>query len=283
MEHMGKTHMKKIKVVAVVGPTASGKSALGVKIAKERGGEVISVDSRQVYKGLDIGTGKVTKREMRGVPHHLLDVMSPKKTMSAHDFALRAERAINDIHTRGKLPILVGGTGFWLDALIYDGALPDIAPNQALRKKLEKKSSDELYALLEKKDSDRAAEMDPKNKRRLIRSLEIADALGRVPKQKRKLRYSIEVVMISLPKEELRKRIHDRLHARMKRGMIAEAKRLHQQGLSWRRMEELGLEYRYLARYLQGKVSKERMLEELEAKIWQYAKRQMRWFAKNSN
>jgi tRNA dimethylallyltransferase len=266
-----------IKVLVIVGPTASGKTTLSIRLAKKYGGEIVSVDSRQVYKGLDIGTGKVTRREMRGVRHHLLDVVGPKKNMSAHDFVVHASRAIREIDARGKLPILVGGTGFWLDALLYEGALPDVPANLDMRKKLEKEKTETLYATLEKKDPTRARAVDPKNRRRIIRALEVVEALGRVPKRKKKWRYDVEFVVLSPSREVLRRRIRARLLARMRRGMVAEARRLHARGLSWRRMEELGLEYRYLARYLQNKISKEKMLEELEAKIWQYAKRQKRW------
>jgi len=166
------------KVLIIVGPTASGKSALAIEIAKKLSGEVISADSRQVYRGLDIGTGKVTKREMRGIPHHLLDVASPKRVLSAGDFVARASRAIADITARGKLPIVAGGTGFYIDALMRRVALGKAPPNPALRKKLAEKSATQLFALLKKRDPTRAASMDTpserNNKLRLIRALEIA-------------------------------------------------------------------------------------------------------------
>src|SRR5580693_2616583 len=128
------------KVLVIVGPTASGKSALAVALAKKFKGEIISADSRQVYRGLNIGTGKITKREMRGVPHHLLDVVSPKKIFTAHDFVTHARRAISNIAKRGKLPIIAGGTGFYIDALVGRIVLPDVPVDEKLRARLEKKS-----------------------------------------------------------------------------------------------------------------------------------------------
>src|SRR3989344_2993718 len=163
----------KQKVLIIVGPTSSGKSALAVELARRFNGEVISADSRQVYKGLDIGTGKVTKREMRGVRHHLLDVASPKRVFTAHDFAERARAAIEDIASRGKLPVIAGGAGFYIDAFVGRIVLPEAPANAALRARLETKTAARLFALLKKKDPRRAKTIEPRNKRRLIRALEI--------------------------------------------------------------------------------------------------------------
>jgi tRNA dimethylallyltransferase len=274
--------MERIPVLVVTGPTASGKSALAVKLAKKRGGEIISADSRQVYKGLDIGTGKITKREMQGVPHHLLDVCSPKKVFTAHDFVRLGRAAIADIHARGKLPIICGGTGFYIDALLGRVHLAEVGRDDALRKKLQTNSAAQLFALLKKLDPGRAATMDTPSERnntvRLIRALEIARSKPGRSQQPHDTAYEIEWVSVDKPDNLLKKRIHDRLMARMKSGMVAEARNLHVKGLSWRRMEALGLEYRYLARHLQGQLSKEDMLAQLEHEIWQYAKRQRTWW-----
>ena len=268
----------KPKVLVVVGPTSSGKSALAVEIAKAFNGEVISADSRQVYRALNIGTGKVTRKEMQGVPHHLLDVADPKKRFSAADFARLGKRAIDDILSSGKLPIIAGGTGFYIDALLYPDSLPAVPPNYALRAKLERRSTQSLYSTLKTLDPKRAETIEPQNKRRLIRAIEIAEAVGKSPSPKRGSPYDLLVIGIFPPKEVLRGRIHDRLYQRMRRGMVAEARRLHTRGLSYTRMRELGLEYRILADFLQGQVTKAEMLARLETDIWHYAKRQMTWW-----
>jgi len=271
-------------VIAVVGPTASGKSGLAVNIARATQGEILSADSRQVYTGLNIGTGKVTKKEMRGIPHHLLDISSPKKQFSAEIWKKKAQRVILDMHKRGKVPIVCGGTGLYVDALLRGLSFPEVAPNIALRKRLEKRSTPELFEMLEKLDPRRAKEIDGANPRRLIRAIEIAHALGKVP-EKIITPPPYRVLWIGInPKDDvLKKRIHSRLLSRMKQGMVGEAQRLHKHGLSYKRMRELGLEYRFLADYLEKKVSKREMLEGLEKAIWQYAKRQRTWWKRYSD
>lgn len=268
------------RILVIVGPTASGKSALGIKLAKILDAEIISADSRQVYKGLDIGTGKVTKREMQKIPHHLLDVASARRTFTASDFTKLARKAHRDILQKNKMSIVVGGTGFYIDAFLGRVSLAEVPPNKALRKKLSNLTAWELYAILKEKDPVRAETIDKNNPVRLIRAIEIADA----PPAKKPLKSELVAatwIGINPQRESLRAKIHARLFARMRQGMLAEAKRLHAEGLSYKRMEDLGLEYRYLALHLQGKLSKEQMLEELEAKIWQYAKRQMTYWRRN--
>jgi len=275
---------KKQKIVVIVGPTSSGKSALAVELARKFNGEVVSADSRQVYRGLDIGTGKITKREMKAVPHHLLDTASPKKSFSANDFVKKGHVVIEDISKRGKLPIVAGGTGFYIDALVGRIALPNVPPDAKLRAKLEKKTAKQLFALLKKKDPRRAKTIEPENKRRLIRALEIAHALGKVPMfDLRGRTYDIIWIGIAPPMKELERKISIRLRARIKQGMVAEARRLHAGGLSYRRMEELGLEYRSLARLLQGKVTRKQMIEELNRAIRKYAIRQIRYWKRNKD
>lgn len=271
----------KPKIVVIVGPTASGKSDLAVEIAREFNGEIISADSRQVYRGLDIGTGKITAREMRGIPHYLLDVASPQRTFTIANYKPKAERALQSILTKGKLPIICGGTGFYIQALVDGVILPDAPPNEALRKQLDGKTTEELFLQLLKLDPNYAAKVDRHNPRRLVRAIEIAQALGRVPTLKKQTPYDPIFIGINVPLEKLRERIHARLAKRMRQGMLSEVRRLHESGLSWKRMEELGLEYRYLARHLRGLISKETMLAELEHEIAQYAKRQYTWFRKD--
>ena len=274
----------KTKLVVIVGPTAVGKSDYAVKYAKKHNGEVISADSRQVYKGLDIGTGKITKNEMRGVPHHLLDIANPKKQFNVGKYKELVEKAIADISSRGKLPIICGGTGFYIDAVVKNISYPDVPHNNKLRKKFSTKSASELFLILKKLDRAFALKLnnsEKNNTHRLIRSIEIATALGKIPKiNKGKLLYEITWIKLSLPKEELQKRINNRLLKRIKQGMIKEVENLHRNGLSWKRMDELGLEYRYISLFLQNKISKEEMVKLLQTEIWHYAKRQILWFSK---
>lgn len=278
----------KPKIIAIVGQTATGKSAYAVKLAlrlssgqAKKGAEIVSADSRQVYTGLDIGSGKITKREMAGIPHHLLDVALPSRQFSVAEFKTLAEQAIDDILKRGKVPILVGGTGFYIDAIVNGTVHPEVKPNLKLRTTLEKHPAETLFKKLQKLDQARAKTIDRHNKVRLIRAIEIAKALGKVPKIKSKPKYEVEMIGLTLPDQELKERISKRLKARIKQGMIAEAKNLHSKGLSWKRMRELGLEYRFIADYLTGKLSKKEMIEKLEIAINQYAKRQMTWFKRD--
>ncbi len=271
----------KPKILVILGPTAVGKSDLAVELAKKYFGEVISADSRQVYKGLDIGSGKITKREMRGVPHHLLDVLSPKKVFTVDLWKEKAEKAIRDIISRGKLPLICGGTGFYIQSIVDNIILPNVPPNKTLRKELETKSTEELFMLLKKLDPKRAKDIDAKNPVRLVRAIEIAKSLGTVPKMKReKSPYDFIQIGLTLPSEILKERIHARLTKRLPK-MIAEVRRLHLGGLSWKRLESFGLEYRFTALYLQKKISKADMLERLEIEIGQYARRQMQWFKRD--
>lgn len=272
----------KPKVIVVLGQTSTGKSDIAVMLARKFNGEVISADSRQIYKGLDLGTGKITKKEMKGVPHHLLDVANPKKVFAVTDFKILAEKKIKEILARGKTPIIAGGTGFYIDAVVSGIVFPEVLPNEKLRKTLEKKTPEELFIILQKLDKARAKTIDKHNKVRLVRAIEIAKALGKVPKAKNKAPlYQFIQIGLYLPEDLLKEKINTRLLARIKKGMFKEAQSLHVKGLTWKRMEELGLEYRYMALCLQKKITKEEMREELKTKIYQYAKRQKTWFKRD--
>lgn len=274
--------MPKPKLIVILGQTATGKSDLAVRLAKKFEGEVISADSRQVYKGLNIGTGKITKREMKGVPHYLLDVANPKKQFSVFFYKKLAEQAITDIYKRGKIPIICGGTGLYIDAVVNSVVLPEVEPNLKLRKQLEKKSAQELFKLLKKLDPRRAKTIDAQNPRRLIRAIEIVKALGKVPTcNLQPTTYDLLKIGLKLPDEKLRQKIHIRLFARIREGMVAEVKRLNENGLSWKRLESFGLEYKYIALYLQKKITKDEVLTKLETEIWRYAKRQNTWFKRD--
>ncbi len=284
--------------IVIVGPTAVGKSALAVRLAKRltrtkwggfSGAEIISADSRQVYTGLDIGTGKITKKEMQGVPHHLLDVVSPGRQFSVAEYQKLGEKAMHEILSRGKLPIVVGGTGLYVDALVRGTVFPEVPPNLKLRKQFEKKSAGELFSMLKRLDPRRAKTIDRHNPRRLVRAIEIAKELGSVPAysvilENNSIDNAVLYIGLTLPNDELKRRIAIRLLARIdERKMLAEVRRLHTKGLSCGRMEELGLEYRYVSRYLRKELTKEEMLGKLQTEIWRYAKRQMTWFKRNKD
>lgn len=277
----------KIKLVCIVGPTAVGKSDFAVTYAQKHNGEIISADSRQVYKGLDIGTGKITKKEMRGVPHHLLDIADPKKQFNVEQYKNLAQKAIDDISARRKLPIICGGTGFYIDAVVNDISYPNVLHNKKLRNKLNKKNSEQLFKILNKIDPAFASSLnnsEKNNNQRLVRFIEIGKALGKIPKIKQERSpYQVSWIGLKTSKEKLQKRIHSRLLKRIDSGMIEEAEKMHKKGLSWKRMEELGLEYRYMAKHLQKRLLLEQMIRELEKEIWHYAKRQMVWFQKNKD
>ncbi len=273
----------KIHLIAVVGPTASGKSDLAVEIARRFNGEVISADSRQIYRGLDIGSGKITKREMKGIPHYLLDVASPKRPFSVMQYKRLAERAIRDIVHRGKVPILCGGTGFYIQAVISGITIPEVPPDASLRAKLEKKSAKELFIILKKLDSRRAKEIDKDNPRRLVRAIEIATKLGAVPTLTHTPPpYRVLQIGINPGKDILTDNIAKRLTARMKKGMLAEGRRLHAEGLSWKRMRSLGLEYRMMADVLTDTLPQKEAEEKLLKEIIQFSRRQMVWFKRDT-
>lgn len=285
----------KPKLVVIVGPTGAGKTALGVFLAKEfsaRGGpasgwdgEIVSADSRQVYRGMDIGTAKVTDEEMAGVPHHLLDVADPQESFTVTDYKKLAEDVIADIHARGHLPFLVGGSGFYIDAVVYDMDFPAVEPNEPLRAKLEKEAADELFARLQQEDPNRAQHIDPHNKRRLIRALEIVDALGKVPPLKKEECYRTLKLGVEVEDWEAHDMwLLERLKKRLDAGLVAEVTRLHEhEGVSWERLDELGLEYRRVAQYLKKEISYEEMVEKLWIDIRQYARRQMTWFKRDND
>jgi tRNA dimethylallyltransferase len=274
---------KKPSIIIILGPTAVGKSRLAVDVARRFGGEVISADSRQVYRGLDIATGKITQKEMRGVPHHLLSMADPRRTFTAARYKKLADAAVRASIRRGKLPVICGGTGFYIAALEGSTPVPEVPPDAALRKDLSKKNPAELFAILRRLDSRRAGSIDPNNSRRLIRAIEIATALGKVPA----LRpvdspYRACLIGLDRPDQELRELIASRTKKRLRRGMLAEARQLRESGLSLKRMRELGLEYARLADFLEGTISKEELAEKIERDNWHYAKRQRTWWKRDT-
>jgi len=278
------------KVIVILGQTSTGKSDFAVEIAKQINGEVISADSRQVYKGMDLGTGKITKKEMQKVPHYLLDVSSPSRIFTVNNYKKLADKKIEEIIKNKKIPIICGGTGFYIDTVVNNVIFPDVKPDPILRAKLEKKTKEKLFEMLEKLDKKRAENIDKNNKVRLVRAIEIAKTLGKVPalqildvSGRRPTSVEFLKIGLTLPDELLKERINIRLTKRLKKGMLEEFKNLHKASLSWKRMEALGLEYRYGAMYLQGKIDKKEMIEKINTESWHYAKRQKTWFKKDIN
>lgn len=265
-------------VIVVAGPTASGKSDFAVQLALIRNGEIISADSRQVYKGLDIGTGKITEEEKRGVPHHMLDVIDSSEVFSVAAYASMARPILEDILARGKTPIICGGTGQYIDALIYDTELPAIPPDNELRERLDTKPAQELYEELKRRDPARADRIDPHNKVRLIRALEIIESMNTVPElPKPELAYDVEFYLMNPSRDTLRKRITARLDKRLRQGMIQEVESVARHGFAPDAMKRFGLEYHVIGNFLEGRLSEEEMKTELINKSMQYAKRQGTW------
>lgn len=272
----------KPQLVAIVGPTATGKTSMAIQLAKKFHGEIVSADSRQVYRGMDIGTGKASKREQRSAPHHLLDVADPRKHYNVSHFQRDATRAIKKIHQKGRLPLLVGGTGFWVEAVASGILLPGVKPNIPLRKKLAKLPILQLFQMLKRLDPQRARSIDSQNPYRLIRAIEIIRATKRpVPQMKKNPPYNVLYLGITFPQKILYQRIHQRLKKRLRQGLVAEVRRLHDHGLPWSRLEAFGLEYRFASRYLRGLVTKDQMEKQLALAIHHYAKRQLTWFKRN--
>ena len=268
------------KLIVIAGTNASGKSGLGIELAARYGGEVISADSRQVFEGLDLGSGKVTKEEMKGVPHHLIDVCKPGDFFSMADFQRLAYQAIDDIHARGKIPFLVGGTGLYVDSVADGYELSDRAPDLELRAHLETFETPALYEMLKEKIPD--TEIEPKNRNRVMRALERIAADDYQP-GRRCPRYDVLRLGVTWDRETLKARIDERLERRLNEGMVDEVRRLMENGASTEFLMKLGLEYRYLTRYLLGELGYEQMVEELGRAIKKFAKRQVTWFKKTEN
>ena len=266
------------KLIVIEGTNASGKSALGVELAAQFGGEIVSADSRQVFRGLDLGSGKITPEEMKGVPHHLLDVRNPGEFFSMADFQRLAYEAIGGILERNRLPFLVGGTGLYVDAVADGYELSDKAPDHGLRARLESFGTPELYEMLKRKLPD--TDIDPRNRHRVMRALERLEADDYHPGSKSP-RYDLLKLGVTWPREILKQRIDERLEARLQAGMADEVKVLLDQGVSEQFLVKLGLEYKYLTWYLTGKIGYEQMVTELGNAIKKFAKRQMTWFRRD--
>lgn len=267
------------KVVAVVGTNASGKSALGIELAKKYDAEIISADSRQVFRGLDLGSGKVTPEETQGVPHHLIDVREPNEFFSMADFQRMAYQAIDDIRSRGRLPMIVGGTGLYVDSVLDGYLLSDKEPDLAYRAELEKLTTPQLYDMLLALKPD--VQVEKNNRNRVMRIIErIHDGDDATPGKQ--ARFESLRLGVSWPREVLSRRIDERLERRLEQGMIEEVQRLMDGGATTEFLLGLGLEYRFITQYLIGEIpDRQVMLDKLAIAIKQFAKRQMTWFRRN--
>lgn len=271
------------KIYIICGPTATGKTDRSIELAQEINGEIISADSRQVYRGLDIGTAKIPQDEMQGIAHHMIDVCDVEVKFSAHDFQEQGRQKITEIIQRGNNPIIVGGTGYYIHALVYDTNIPTVPPNENLRMKLEKDDLSTLQKKLLSHDKDYAERIDIQNKRRVVRALEIIEALGVIPEKKEPVPHykNIEWIYCDQSNETLKDRIHQRNYRRVHNGLIEEVQNLISGGISLERLDSLGLEYRYVSQYINGNIaSKENLIEILDTKTWQFVKRQRTWFKK---
>jgi tRNA dimethylallyltransferase len=272
------------KLVVVLGPTASGKSGLGITLAQHFKGEIVSADSRQVYRGLDIGTAKVTPEEQALVPHHVLDVADPREVYTVAQFQRDAIVAINDILKRSHQPLLVGGSPHYIQVVVDNLDIPQIEPQPELRAQLEKHPLPELIEQLEELDPRTAATIDRHNPRRIIRALEVSLVSGKPFSQQRTLSesfYQSLLLGIEWPRDVLYSRIDKRVDERMRQGMIQEVQRLLDEGISHQRLEALGLEYRYISRWLSGAFeNEEEMVQRLKYAIHDFTRRQLTWFRK---
>lgn len=276
-----KTVMRK-NLIVILGPTASGKTSLAVKLAADLQSEIISADSRQVYRGMDIGTGKdLSEYQINGkiIPHHLIDILEPAKEFNVFEFQRQFYDIFNALRGGQILPVLVGGTGLYLESVLTDYVMPQAEPDDSLRAELAEKSVKELQDILLAMKSDLHNKTDLEDRERLIRKIEIekarqnpSDAKGQKPVIHAAI-FGIRWDMITL-----RQRIAARLRQRMDEGMIEEVSRLHEEGLSWARLDSFGLEYRYISKYLNQEIAKEEMIAKLQIAIGQFAKRQMTWF-----
>ena len=279
------THRSHIPLIVILGPTASGKSDLGIQLAKKYNGEIVSADSRQVYKGLDIGTGKVTKTEQKIIKHHLLDVAKSGTRFNVAEYKKMADKAIFDVWKRGKIPFLVGGSSLYIQAVVDNYQLGEGVSDPSLREKLESTSLSKLLAQLKKVDPESYKIIDKKNKRRIVRALEVYHVTGlkfSELQRKGEDRYNTLLIGIDISRETLYKRIDDRVDARVKQGMIKEVELLLKKGVSAEWLSALGLEYRFISNYLlntdHSKNAQEDMLQKLKFAIHDFTRRQLTWF-----
>lgn len=272
-------------LLTVVGPTASGKTALALRLARDLQGEIISADSRQIYRGLDIGTAKSTPEEQALAPHHLLDVVDPDEVLTLAEFQERAWAAIGEIHERGHLPLLVGGTGQWVKAVVEGWGIPRVPPDSALRAELEAQAlqlgPETFHGQLAAVDPASAAKIDARNVRRVIRALEVYHKTG-LPishhQQKTAPPYQILQIGLTLPRELLYERIDRRIEAMMAQGLLAEVQGLVEAGYSWDKPALSSLGYRQFEPYFRGEISLEEAVASIKKETRRFVRQQYNWF-----
>ena len=282
--------MSKPKVIVICGPTASGKTSLSIELAKKINGEIISSDSMQIYKDMDIGTAKPSKKEMQGIKHYLLDFVEPSQRYSVADFKKDAEKAIEEILSKGKVPIVVGGTGLYVDSLIYGIEYQDIQFDAQYRTELEKRTEQEglekLYEEAKKIDPQAIEKISSNDKKRILRILEIYRATGKnkteqeAESRKNGVKYDYKVFTINRDREKLYERINKRVDIMIEQGLIQEVETLLKKYDEFPTAMQ-GLGYKEVVEYLQGKTSKEEMIDKIKMETRRYAKRQITWFKKN--
>lgn len=282
--------MCKPKVIVICGPTASGKTALSIELAKKINGEIISSDSMQIYKNMDIGTAKPSKEEMQGIKHYLLDFVDPDQRYSVAEFKKDAENAIEKILKKGKTPIVVGGTGLYVDSLIYGIEYQDIQLDEKYRQELENRAKEEglqtLYEEAKKIDPQAIKKISVNDQKRILRILEIYKATGKnkteqeVESRKNGVKYDYKVFAINMEREILYERINRRVDIMIEQGLIQEVEELLKKYKEFPTAMQ-GLGYKEVAQYLQGEMTKEEMIEKLKMETRRYAKRQITWFKKN--
>lgn len=278
----------KERLIVIVGPTAVGKTKTGIELAKALNGEVISGDSMQIYRGMDIGTAKISKDEMEGIPHHLIDIKDPCDSFSAAEFQERAKTCITDINKRGKLPIIVGGTGLYIRSVTHKYMFSTASGDEHYREKLEdllsEKGADWLYAILQEKDPESATRIHPNNVRRVIRALEIYHVTGKTmtetlkeQEQSQESPYDLRLIGLSMERHLLYERINERVDQMMSQGLLAEAERLYREGVrDCQSVQAIG--YKEIYEYLDGRMTLEEAVELLKRNSRRYAKRQYTWF-----
>jgi tRNA dimethylallyltransferase len=280
--------IKKNKCIVIAGQTASGKSSLAVHVAlflKEKGinSAVISADSRQVFTGGDLISAKMNNDEMCGIPHYMLSITDIQNDYSVAEYKNTAREIIEDLHKQNIVPIICGGTGLYIDNLVFNKTIPEVLPNWDLRKELEDKSIDELYKILETKDPSRAENIDPKNKRRIIRALEIIDSIGTVPNLvEPELVYDTLFIGLYADTDILQNRIQNRTELRFNKNMFGEIiKYIEEDKVSKEKLLSMGMEYKWLTMLYDKKTDQEDCIHNINRDSLKYAKRQMTWFKKN--
>lgn len=278
------------KVIVICGPTASGKTSLSIELAKQIQGEIVSCDSMQIYKEMDIGTAKPTEEEKQGIPHYLLDFVSPEDRYSVADYKKDAKKAIKEIIQKGKVPIVVGGTGLYIDSLIYEIEYPIIEFDEKYRKQLEKRVEEEglvnLYEEAKKIDPIAIEKISQNDAKRILRILEIYHTTGKtkteqeIESRKNPPEYDYQVYALKWEREALYERINKRVDIMIEQGLIEEVKSILKKHEQFPTAMQ-GLGYKEVVEYLQGKLSKKEMIEKLKMETRRYAKRQMTWFRKN--